>query len=106
MDAINTNQLLTQLREIAKQAGMSATAPDASAKGGEFGTLLKQSIKDVNERQKIAAKLAERFEMEDPNVDLAQVMIEKQKASIAFEALVQVRKNLLKAYNDIMSMPL
>ncbi len=106
MDAINTNQLLTQLREIAKQAGMPTTASDASVKGGEFGALLKQSLKDVNERQKVAAKLAKRFELEDPNVDLAQVMVEKQKASIAFEALVQVRKNLLKAYNDIMSMPL
>lgn len=106
MDAINTNQLLAQLREIASQAGMPTTASETTAKGGEFGTLLKQSIKEVNDRQKIAAKLAERFELEDPDVDLAQVMVEKQKASIAFEALVQVRKNLLKAYNDIMSMPL
>jgi len=106
MDAINTNQLLTQLREIANQAGMPTSPSEATAKGGEFGTLLKQSIKEVNDRQKIAAKLAERFELEDPDVDLAQVMVEKQKASIAFEALVQVRKNLLKAYNDIMSMPL
>lgn len=109
MDAINTNQLLTQLREMASQAGLSANKPGESAnaaQGGEFGNLLKQSIREVNERQKVAAKLAQRFEMEDPNVDLAQVMVEKQKASIAFEALVQVRKNLIKAYHDIMSMPL
>jgi len=106
MDAINTNQLLTQLRELASKAGMTTDHAATGANGGEFGALLKQSIREVNERQKVAARLAERFEMEDPDVDLAQVMVEKQKATIAFEALVQVRKNLLKAYHDIMSMPL
>jgi len=105
MDAINTSQILAQLRELANQAKMPAL-PTGNEKGGEFGLLLKQSIREVNERQKAAAKLAKRFELEDPNVDLAQVMVEKQKATIAFEALVQVRKNLLKAYHDIMSMPL
>ena len=106
MDAINTNQLLTQLREMASKAGLAADATTPAGKGGEFGMLLKQSIREVNERQKVAARLAERFELEDPDVDLAQVMVEKQKATIAFEALVQVRKSLLKAYQDIMSMPL
>ena len=106
MDAIDTNQLLTQLREMANKAGIATDTAKPTSNGGEFGMLLRQSIREVNERQKVAAKLAERFELEDPNVDLAQVMVEKQKATIAFEALVQVRKNLLKAYHDIMSMPL
>ena len=106
MDAIDTNQLLTQLREMANKAGIATHTTTPTNGNGEFGMLLKQSIREVNERQKVAAKLAERFELEDPDVDLAQVMVEKQKATIAFEALVQVRKNLLKAYHDIMSMPL
>ncbi len=108
MDAINTSELLAQLKALANQARMPEMpgAATGTEKGGEFGLLLKQSIREVNERQKAAARLAERFELEDPDVDLAQVMVEKQKASIAFEALVQVRKNLLKAYHDIMSMPL
>ena len=106
MDAINTNQLLSQLREMAQQARIPESDAKTVAPGGEFGMLLKQSIKQVNDRQKVAAKLAERFEMEDPDVDLAQVMVEKQKATIAFEALIQVRKNLLTAYKDIMNMPL
>jgi flagellar hook-basal body complex protein FliE len=106
MDAISTNQLLTQLREMAQQAGAAGDLTKAPQSGGEFALLLKQSIKQVNERQKTAAKLAERFEMEDPSVDLSQVMVEKQKASIAFEALIQVRKNLLTAYKDIMNMPM
>ncbi len=106
MDAIDTNQLLTQLREMASKAGIANDTATPTNGSGEFGMLLKQSIREVNERQKVAAKLAERFELEDPDVDLAQVMVEKQKATIAFEALVQVRKNLLKAYHDIMSMPL
>jgi flagellar hook-basal body complex protein FliE len=38
--------------------------------------------------------------------DLASVMIARQKASIAFEATLQVRNKLLTAYKDVMSMPL
>ena len=37
--------------------------------------------------------------------DLAGVMIARQKASIAFEATLQVRNKLLGAYKDVMSMP-
>ncbi len=42
--------------------------------------------------------------MGDPNVSLAEVMIARQKASIAFEATVQVRNRLIKAYEEVMSM--
>jgi flagellar hook-basal body complex protein FliE len=42
--------------------------------------------------------------MGDPNVSLAEVMIAKQKAGIAFEATIQVRNKLLGAYKEIMAM--
>jgi len=32
-------------------------------------------------------------------------MLERQKASIGFEATLQVRNKLLSAYRDIMNMP-
>jgi flagellar hook-basal body complex protein FliE len=37
--------------------------------------------------------------------DIVGVMIERQKASLGFEATLQVRNKLLSAYRDIMNMP-
>ena len=45
------------------------------------------------------------FEMGDPNVTLAQTMISASKASIGFEATVQVRNKFVEAYKEIMNMP-
>jgi flagellar hook-basal body complex protein FliE len=45
------------------------------------------------------------FEMGDDSVDLSEVMIAAQKSTISFEALSQVRNKLMKAYQDVMNMP-
>ncbi|HQR82111.1 MAG TPA: flagellar hook-basal body complex protein FliE, partial [Thiotrichales bacterium] len=42
----------------------------------------------------------------DPNVELSEVMIQAQKASLAFQAMTQVRNKLVEAYKDVMSMPI
>jgi flagellar hook-basal body complex protein FliE len=39
-------------------------------------------------------------------VELSQVMIESQKASVAFRATVEVRNRLVSAYQEIMNMPI
>jgi flagellar hook-basal body complex protein FliE len=39
-------------------------------------------------------------------VDLPQVMIQAQKASVSFQAMTQVRNRLVTAYEDIMKMPI
>ncbi len=105
MEPISQQQLLAQLQSLARQAGLSATemAPQ-EVPGGAFSHLLKQSLESVNRRQQRAADLARAFEREDPDVNLAQVMVEKQKARIAFEALLQVRNQLISSYQEIMRM--
>jgi len=42
--------------------------------------------------------------MGDPNVSLADAMIASQKASVAFQATVQVRNKLVAAYEEVMRM--
>jgi flagellar hook-basal body complex protein FliE len=37
--------------------------------------------------------------------DVTKVMLAREKASLAFEATLQVRNKLLSAYKDIVSMP-
>lgn len=46
-----------------------------------------------------------RFEMGDPSLSLADVMVAKEKSGIAFEATLQVRNKVLEAYKQIMQMP-
>jgi flagellar hook-basal body complex protein FliE len=104
MNEIDTSQLLTQMRAMAAAAQGQNTAPANNPVEGDFGALLQKSINSVNEIQQESGRLGDAFVMGDPNVSLAEVMIAKQKAGIAFEATIQVRNKLLGAYKEIMAM--
>ena len=104
MNEIDTSQLLTQMRAMAAAAQGQAIVPQTNSLGSDFGNLLKQSITSVNDIQNESGRLSEAFVMGDPSVSLAEVMIAKQKAGIAFEATIQVRNKLVSAYKEIMSM--
>ena len=45
------------------------------------------------------------MQLGDPNVSLADVMIETQKANIGFHGALMVRNKIVQAYTDIMNMP-
>lgn len=70
----------------------------------DFGKLLAESIDKVNEAQQHAGKLVSSFEAGNSNVDLGQVMVALQKASLSFEAMTQVRNKLVSAYQEVMKM--
>ena len=55
--------------------------------------------------QQAAQKSATDFELGKPGVDLPQVMLDMQKASISLRAAVEVRNKLVTAYQEIMNMP-
>lgn len=108
--AIDTNsgveQLLAQMRVLAAQAQSGVQQANAAvAPGDDFSNLLKTSIDKVNDTQMLAGKMATSFEQGDPGVALTDVMIQMQKASLSFQAMVQVRNRLVSAYQDIMNMP-
>lgn len=105
MSDININQVLQSMRSMAAMAEnkMPLDAVDSAAKP-DFGQLIKDSINTVNRTQKAAGDITTRFELGDPSVNLSEVMISRQKASVAFQAMTQVRNNLVSAYKDIMNM--
>ena len=70
----------------------------------DFGQMLKDSVNAVNSTQKAATNLTTRFEGGDSSVNLSEVMVALQKANISFQAMTQVRNNLVSAYKDIMNM--
>ena len=106
MSTPEISQVLAQMRAMAAQAQTGAApAVEETAGAPAFGDLLKTSINAVNDVQQNAGQLKTAFELGDPNVDLAQVMIASQKATVSFQAMVQVRNKLVEAYKDVMNMP-
>ena len=81
------------------------TAVDQTSKTPGFGDMLSQAVDKVNDLQSTANDLRTANEQGDPNVDITRVMIAGQKATVSFEALTQVRNRVVKAYEDIMNMP-
>lgn len=114
MSTIDTGRLMqmrsailnqnTALQRAAGQEGPAAVGGAAPAQGGGFGDTMVSALKSVNEQQAKATGLTESYERGETS-DLVQVMVERQKASVGFEATLQVRNKLLSAYRDIMNMP-
>lgn len=109
MSDVEINQLLQQMRNMAAlaQNAPASSINESSAAGAgatDFGQLLKDSVDKVNETQKSSAEMSTAFEMGDPDVNLSEVMVAIQKASVSFQAMTQVRNNLVSAYKEVMNM--
>lgn len=104
MADIDINQVLAQMRTISASAAGNRRVETVENSSVEFSALLRESIEKVNDTQMHAVKLKAAFEAGKENVDLPEVMIAVQKASISFQAINQVRNKLLSAYKEIMSM--
>lgn len=102
----NIESILAQMREVASAASgaNSRSAEPASAPGG-FAAELQRSLQRVSDMQNHSTQQAKGFALGDPDISLNNVMIDMQKASIAFQATVQVRNRLVAAYQEIASMP-
>jgi len=105
MSEINMNELLTQMKSVAAAAatGAQPQALEAGQQAPNFTEMLKQSVDAVNNLQSEAKNLTQAFELGDKNVSLAEVMIAKEKASVSFQTMLQVRNKLVEAYRDIMN---
>lgn len=105
MSDFNVTQVLNQMRTMSLQA--AGERPIQQTGGStDFSSLLQQSLASVNHVQQNANKMVEAFEMGVPNVSLAEVMVETQKANVSFQAALQVRNKLVDAYKDVMNMPM
>jgi len=107
---MDINNVLAQIRSISAQtkigSGPGVATATAQTGASQFANLLRQGIDSVNQSQQSAAALATAFEKGTPGVELPQVMIEMQKASVSFRALTEVRNRLVNAYQEIMNMPI
>ncbi len=106
MSEMNINQVLAQMRAMSLEAGGGKVQEPGTGGGADFAAMLKQTIGAVNDTQQTAGKMTDAFESGDANVSLAEVMVASQKASVSFQAMLQVRNKLVEAYKDVMNMPM
>lgn len=106
---INTGSLYNELQSMAAQTKIAVPAMEQGQVGNvqpnDFGNMLKQAVDGVNAIQKQSGAAKTAVEMGDRSVTLADAMIASQKASVAFQATVEVRNKFVEAYKEIMSMP-
>jgi flagellar hook-basal body complex protein FliE len=101
MSSLQIQQVLAEMRALQARASGSAAeaAPAGGAssgpRGADFSSLLKDSVDHIAAMQNQASALAD---------DLTRVMLEVQKAGLAFRAMTEVRNKLLDAYTQVMNM--
>ena len=104
MNEIRISSALEQIRNLSVAAG--SNVPEVASEGIDFGSILKQTINDVNEKQKVARNMKAAFEGGDKTMNLAEVMVASQKADVSSKGMLQVRNKLVEAYKDVMNMPM
>lgn len=91
--------------EIPAPVGIAPGAGVAPAgKPESFTGLVKGAIDEVNALQQDARNLTAAYERGE-DVPLTDVVLAMHKSSVAFEATLQIRNKIMKAYEDIKNMP-
>ncbi len=99
---MNADALLQQIRQFSNQTQQTgATTPNSSV---NFAEAVAKGIKEVNTLQQTAAAQRNAYDA-GQDIPLTDVVIGMQKSSLAFEATLQIRNKVMKAYEDIMNMP-
>lgn len=93
-------QAIQAMAAQAKGGGAQALNPT-----GGFAGELKASIGRINQLQQQASDKTKRFQLGEPGLELNEVMVDMQKAGLAFQMGTQVRNRVISAYKEIMNMP-
>ncbi len=94
-----------EMQAMMMEASGSKMNPTGQQVGADFGNMLSKAINNVNGLQKTSSDMQMRFDRGDEGISLSDVMIARNKSSVAFEATIQVRNKLVEAYKELMNMP-
>ena len=91
-----------------QMTGLMQINPQVKASPAEaqqsFGAFLKDAIQEVNTKQVQSDMMTQKL-VTGGDVELHDVMITAQKASIALSATMEVRNKVIEAYQEIIRMP-
>jgi len=90
---------------ISNQIAIAKTAASTGAgqTTQQFSTFLKDSINELNNTQR-ASDIATEKLAKGENVELQDVMITAQKASITMQTALEIRNKAVEAYQEMMRM--
>jgi flagellar hook-basal body complex protein FliE len=117
MSNMQIDSVLAQIRSLQQQTrigtpqlrptqDLGGPGSAAAASQPSFANVMRQGLDRVNEAQAKATNIATAFEKGTPGIELSQVMLETQKATVSFRAATEVRNRLVSAYQEIMNMPI
>lgn len=103
------DSVLSQMRGVAdvaaNQAPTTAFNTAGTANTSSFAVELQRSLNRLAATQNHANTQAEAFVAGTTSASLNDVMIDTQKASLAFQTTLQMRNRLVEAYKTVSSMP-
>ena len=101
---MNMAPIAPELLAVNPQINPFSSANTQQTAATDFAALLNDAVNQVNRLQNNASELATAFELGDSEVTLSEVMIARNKASVAFEASLQIRNKFIEAYKELMNM--
>jgi flagellar hook-basal body complex protein FliE len=102
----NIQSMLQTLRTHQSQAANQPLQANGASETQrvDFGKSIQSVLQQVNENQQQSEELVTRYQRGE-SVPLTDVVLAMQKSSLSFEATLQVRNKVMKAYEDILNMP-
>jgi len=91
------------LQEVRAASDTQSSGAEGVKPAAGFADALTGALQNVSAVQKHSSDMQTAYERGEVT-DIAQVMLARQEAGVAFEATLQVRNKLLTAYQDIMRM--
>ncbi len=102
--------MLAQMERMRLEASAGQLSPlpagvSAAVSAPSFASVLDQMINHVDNQQHVATEKQRAVDMGISD-DLTGAMLESQKASVAFSAMIQVRNKLQTAFDDVINISL
>ena len=109
--AISPASIQSMLQTLRSHQAQASGLPGAESKNPstevgkpDFGSFVSGALNQVNEVQVQSSNMRAAYDRGE-DIALTDVVLGMQKSSLAFEATLQVRNKVLKAYEDILNMP-
>ena len=99
--AINAVSFMTPTQSVSElNTNNKVTSANAQQ---QFADALKEAIANVNEQQNTSDMMTQKL-ISGGDVDLYEVMVAAQKASITLNTTIEIRNKAVEAYQEIMRM--
>lgn len=101
--SVQNIDILSELKAAAALAAGKTSPKMQETPQVDFASVLQSTLAQVNSAQQTSQEMQKQFELGEEGVNLQDVMVSLQKASLSFQTMVQARNKLVSAYQEIMN---